>query len=280
MILGRLLDMRGHAVAWREVVALFSARRELLLVMAWRDLTDRYAGQMLGAAWAVLSPLLMMGTYLVAFGLIFRGRLGIDDDGSAYIAYMLAGLAPWMATQDCLARAATAISGQANLVKQIVFPSEILPLRIVFSSLPTLLIGLVVTIPLAIYSGAWRIEGLFLLLPLALCFFAILLAGFSLWLAAIGVFARDIKDLITFLLGIGLFLHPILYPPGSIPVWLEPWFVLSPFSHMIWCFRDALTPTGPLHIWSWIIFPALSLIVFTTGWRGYRMLKPSFGNIL
>jgi len=280
MILTRVLDIQANLASWQEATSLVSQRRALLAVMTWRDLTDRYAGQALGAAWAAISPLLLMATYLLAFGVIFRGRIGPVDNGEEYVAYMLAGLVPWMAMQDCLGRATGAITGSANLVKQVVFPSELLPLRVALSSMPTLLIGLIVTIPIAIASGASHAVGLLVLLPIALVSFLLLLAGLAFWLAAIGVFARDIKDLISFLLGIGLFLHPVLYPPASVPDWLAPWFVLSPFSHMIWCFRDALTVSTPEHVWSWLVFPLVSVAAFTTGWRGYRMLKPTFGNVL
>ena len=234
MNLGRVFDLGSNLDAGREALSLLRTRGSLLLAMTWRDLTDRYAGQVLGTTWAVLSPLLMMATYLMAFGLIFRGRLGVTDDGTGYLAFMLAGLVPWMAMQDCLSRAPTAITGQASLVKQIVFPSEILPLRVALSSLPVLAIGLAVTIPIVIFSGSWHLFGLTVLLPIAIICYILFTAGVTLWLAAIGVFARDIKDLVTFLLGIGLFLHPVLYPTASVPVWLNPWFVISPFSHVIW----------------------------------------------
>jgi lipopolysaccharide transport system permease protein len=280
MIVARILDMRAHVEALRELATLMHDRWSLLVTMTWRDLSDRYAGQVLGAAWAVISPLMAMATYLIAFGVIFRGRLGPTDDGTRFVAFMLAGLVPWMAMQECLGRATGAITNHANLVKQIVFPSEILPLRVALSTLPLLLIGLLVTIPISIVGGAWHPLGLLVLLPAATACLMLLLAGLSFWLAAIGVFARDVKDLVTFLLGIGLFLHPVLYPPDNVPAWLSTFFVASPFSHMIWCYRDALTLIDSSHAWSWVIFPLVSILAFTTGWRGYRMLKPSFGNVL
>lgn len=280
MILSRILDVRAHGAAVGEASRLTSERAALLRAMTWRDLVDRYAGQAFGAAWAIISPIMLMATYIVAFGLIFRGRLGSVDDGTAYITFMLAGLLPWMMIQDCLSRAPTAVTGQANLVKQIVFPSELLPMRVALSSLPVLAIGLLFAIPLAIWSGAWTPAGLLLKLPMAVVLLLVMLLGIAFWLAAIGVFARDLKDLVTALLGIGLFLHPVLYPPASVPAWLEPVFLASPFSYVIWCFRDALSTAAPGQLWHWVTFAGLSVLAFTTGWRVYRMLKPTFGNAL
>jgi lipopolysaccharide transport system permease protein len=280
MILTRILDVRAHWGAGREIAALVRQRAPLILAMTVRDLKDRYAGQALGVTWAVLAPLLMMAVYLLAFSLIFKGRIGAGDDGSAYTAYLLAGLVPWMTLQEILSRATTAITGQANLVKQIVFPSEVLPLRVALAALPTMGIGLAVIIPVALWSGRWSVLGLVVLLPLCLACFVLLTAGVAFWLAAIGVFLRDIKDIIGFLMSVGLFLHPVLYPPGAAPAWLEAMFLASPFSHMLWCFRDALVAAAPQPTWSWLIYPLASVVIFTTGWRGFRMMKPTFGNVL
>ena len=248
--------------------------------MTRRDVVDRYAGQVLGSSWAVIAPLLTMATYVFAFGVIFKSRIGPDDDGTGYVAFALAGLVPWMGLQEGLSRSTAAITGNGNLVKQIVFPSEILPLKVALGTLPTLIIGLLPTICVSAVAGRLDPLGLLVLLPVALACYILLLAGLSYLLAAVGVFVRDVKDLIAFLLTIGLFLHPVLYTPASTPVWLAPIFIISPFSHMIWCFRDALIGRDPSHAWSWVLFPIVSILAFVLGWRTFRMLKPTFGNAL
>jgi lipopolysaccharide transport system permease protein len=275
----KFLNFKANVHAGRQVAMLLRERGPLILAMTRRDIRDRYAGQALGVAWAFLSPLLIMTVYVMAFGLIFKGRIGTGDDGSAYIAYLLAGLVPWLTLQEILSRATTAVTDQANLVKQIVFPTEILPMRIAFAAFPTLAIGLLVVIPLALWSGHWSAIGLFVLLPVCLLCFVVLVTGLAFWLAAIGVFLRDIKDIVGFLMSVGLLLHPILYPPGAAPSWLEALFLASPFSYMIWCFREALVAT-PQPAWVWVIYPAVSFLLFATGWRAFRVLKPTFGNAL
>jgi lipopolysaccharide transport system permease protein len=280
MLFARLVDFRGNFSAAMQAVQLLWRRRELLLEMTRRDVVDRYAGQVLGSSWAIIAPLLTMATYLFAFGLIFRSRIGPDDDGTGYVAFALAGLVPWMGLQEGLSRSTTAIVGNGNLVKQIVFPSEVLPLKVALATLPALMIGLVATVGVSAIAGRLDPLGLLVLLPTALVCYILLLAGLSYLLAAIGVFVRDVKDLIAFLLTIGMFLHPILYTPAGTPNWLGPVFVLSPFSHMIWCFRDALIGRDPQHAWSWVVFPIVSVLSFVLGWRTFQMLKPTFGNAL
>jgi homopolymeric O-antigen transport system permease protein len=280
MLYSRLIDVRSNWDATLGAARLLWRRRELLFEMTRRDVVDRYAGQVLGSAWAIIAPLLTMATYMLAFGVIFRSRIGPGDNGAGYVAFALAGLVPWMGLQDCLSRATTAIVGNGNLVKQIVFPSEVLPLKVALGTLPALTIGLVATIGVSTIAGRLDPLGLLVLLPIALVCYILFLAGLSYVLAAIGVFVRDVKDLIAFLLTIGLFLNPILYTPAGTPSWLRPLFLASPFSYMIWCFRDALIGRDPAHAWSWLVFPILSISAFVLGWRTFRMLKPTFGNAL
>ena len=276
----RVLDFNANLHAVQEAADLLWQRRALLFEMARRELTDRYAGQALGSAWAIIAPTLLMATYLFTFTFIFKGRLGADDNGAGYMAYVLAGLVPWLGLQDGLSRASMAIVGSSNLVKQIVFPGEILPMKVTLATLPGLLIGLVAAIALAAIAGRLSLFGLFILLPIAVFFYLIMLAGFSYFLASFGVFLRDTKDLVAFFLSVGLFLHPVLFPPGAAPAWLNYIFYASPFSHMIWCFRDALIGPELHYSWSWLVFPIVSVVVFLLGWRTFRMLKPSFGNVL
>jgi lipopolysaccharide transport system permease protein len=280
MLHSRVLDVRTNFHAFVEAIKLLWYRRELLLEMTRRDVVDRYAGQMLGSAWAIIVPLLTMATYLLAFGVIFRSRIGPDDNGSVYVAFALAGLVPWMGLQEGLSRSTAIIVVNSNLIKQIVFPSELLPLKVALATLPGVAIGLGVTVAVAALAGLPSLFGLLVLLPAVLVLYVLLLAGLCYILAAIGVFVRDIKDLVAFLLSIGLFLHPILYTPSGTPSWLWPLFFLSPFSHVIWCFRDALIGSAVQHTWSWVILVFLSISSFVVGWRTFRMMKPTFGNAL
>lgn len=280
MLFLRLVNLKSNMAAAAEAWNTLRTRRGLIFEMTRRDIADRYAGQVLGIGWAIATPLLTMGTYVFAFAFLFRGRLGPHDNGMGYIAYVLCGLVCWMAISECLSRSATAVTGNANLVKQIVFPNEILPLKVALATLPSLFIGLIVTAIASAFSGGLTLVGCFVLLPLAVCFYVLLLSGIGFMLAALGVFVRDIKDMVAFFTGIGMFLHPILYPPASTPGWLKPLFMLSPFSHMIWCFRDAMLGFDPAHAWSWLIYPLVSILFFVIGWRLFRMMRPLFGNAL
>jgi lipopolysaccharide transport system permease protein len=234
----------------------------------------------LGAAWAIGAPLLTMAVYVFAFTVLFRGRLGPTDNGLKYTAYVLAAMVPWLALQDAVMRATVCVSGSASLVKQIVFPTEVLPLKVVLATIPALLVGLMVTVVLAIAAGATNAFGILVLLPIAVALLLLMCAGLAYILAAVGVFLRDIKDIVNVLLMIGFFLHPIIYPPTQVPRWLGRVFAISPFTHVIGCFRDALVDGAVTRPWSWLISLVTALVLTVIGWRVFRMLRPSFGNAL
>jgi lipopolysaccharide transport system permease protein len=143
-----------------------------------------------------------------------------------------------------------------------------------------MLVGISVVVPLAIASGKATLFGLGVLLPTVTLLFVVLISGICYVLAAVGVFLRDVREVVGFLLSIGLFLHPILYPPQNVPGWLNELFALSPFSHLIWCFRDALVHGAIMHPISWIALMICALVSLVAGWRIFAMLQPTFGNAL
>jgi len=138
----RLFDPIANLAALAEASTFVRRYRLLIAEMTRREITDRYAGQVLGAAWAIGGPLLTMAVYVFAFTVLFRGRLGPNDNGLRYTAYVLAAMVPWLALQDVLNRSTVCVSGSASLVKQIVFPTEVLPLKVVLASIPALVVGL------------------------------------------------------------------------------------------------------------------------------------------
>jgi lipopolysaccharide transport system permease protein len=279
-VIARSFDMRGNVLAVSQIIGMLRRHPELIWEMAKRELKDRYSGNALGLAWAVGAPLAIFAANILAFLFIFRVRLGPADTGASYAAYVLAGMAVWVAAGEILGRAPIAVTQSSNLVKQIVFPSEILPLKIVIAGLPTLALCTGVVVVLSFAVGHATLFGICCLLPLATVYFVVMMAGLSYALAGIGVFLRDVKDVVALLLSIGLFLHPILYAPASVPAALETAFLFSPFSHLIWCFRDALFEGRIVHTASWIVCPILSVVFLILGWRVFRSLRPTFGNVL
>jgi lipopolysaccharide transport system permease protein len=254
--------------------------RGLVSAMTGRELTDRYAGQVLGGAWAFIAPMLTMTVYIVVFTFIFQGRLGEIENPAAFTAYALCGLAPWLTMSDVLSRSVVAVVSNGSLVKQIVFPVEVLPIKVVFGCLPTLGIGITAAVVAAAISGVMDWERLAIYLPAVLISFLFFIGGLAYLVSSFGVFLRDLKDIINFILGIGLFLNPVVYPPGGAPDWLQVSFIYNPIANMFFCFHYAIVGGVDPPSQAWIVFPIFAVVVFMLGWRAFRFLKPAFGNVL
>jgi lipopolysaccharide transport system permease protein len=274
----RLLDpvanTRAFLLLWNNV----KQYRELLWEMTQRDVFERQAGLAFGSFWVIGQPLLMMLVYVVVFSFIFTVRLNVHDSGLGYTAFLMAGLVPWLAFQEALGRAPTVILESRSLVKQIVFPIDILPLKVVLSTLVVLGVGLAFPLGLMLFDGTAR-PLFWLLLPIPILSHLALAIGFTYALAAAGVFLRDTRNIVQLFLMVGLFLHPILYAPGMVPAKLEFVFYLSPLSHNIWIYRDAVL--GQLaHPSSWVLGPVTAFLALVLGYRLFRSLSHMFGDAL
>jgi len=263
-----------------RIVALLVKHWELTLELTRRELVDRYAGQVLGAFWALAHPLLLIGVYLFMFGYVFRVRLESRADLPAdYATYLLAGMIPWLALAEVLNKSPTAVTTSATLVKQVVFPVEILPVKTVLGSLLPQAIGLIV---LAGYllATTGRLPATFLTLPFLIALQIVGMAGLAMALAAVGVFLRDLKDIVQIFTLLGIYLVPVLYLPAMIPEAIRPLLYANPLAYLIWCYQDLCYFGSFAHPMAWLVTGASSLASFAIGWRIFRRLKPLFGNAL
>jgi lipopolysaccharide transport system permease protein len=286
MKLLHVLNPVAYLPSVASLYRLLAARRLLLWEMGKRDIRDRYVGQTLGVYWAVLTPLLTMAVYLFIFAFVFRIRMPASTmDGMAqgwggsYALYLLSGLIPWMGFQEVMNRATAAVTGNANLVKQVIFPLEILPLKILLSAF--LAQGVALAIFLA--YGLLRFgppSPMILLLPWLFLVQLLASAGIALLLAAVAPFFRDIKDLVGLFCFVLIYAMPIFFTQDMLPSGMYRLLMLNPFSHMIECYHDALYWGAFMSPWSWLIFPVVSVALFALGCRTFTVLKMYFGNVL
>ncbi|MCM2313767.1 MAG: ABC transporter permease [Thermoanaerobaculia bacterium] len=271
---------KGNLQAFTELARLLTRHRQLAIELARREISERYAGQWFGTFWAIGHPLALILVYIFVFGFVFKTRIGGTTDLPLdYTAYMLSGLIPWLAFQESMGKASTVITANANLVKQVIFPIEVLPIKGVIATLVTQCVFLVM---LAVYAlaTAQTLLWTYLLLPLLLVLQALAMIGVSYSLAAIGAYFRDVKDFVQVFCSVAFFLLPILYLPAAVPSAVRPVLYANPFSYLIWCYQDVLYFGRLEHPWAWCVFVSLSLFVFIVGYRIFRKLKPMFGNVL
>jgi lipopolysaccharide transport system permease protein len=254
------------------------ARRELIGALVARELRDRHAGQMLGVLWAYGHPLILMLIYMVLFAYVFPARFGSGAAMTDYSVNVFAGILSWLSFQDVLSRAPSVMLGHAALVKQIVFPTEVLPVKAALAGAVPYSVALVFVIGFAALQGT--LTWFAALLPLVILCQLAAMIGVTFMLSALGVFLRDLRDIIGVFCTINLFAQPILYNPLAVPHALNWVFVLNPFSYLVWCWQDALFYGGLRHPAAWIVLPIGSAAVLALGWQIFERLRYQFGDAL
>ena len=272
--------LTGNRSALVEILSTLYKHRELLREMAKREITDRYIGQFFGAIWAIVHPLLMMLLFIFIFAYVFKTKIGGTYEMPLdYTTYILSGLIPWMACQEVLSKSCTVITANANLVKQVVFPLEVLPAKSVVVAYLSQLIATLLLLAYIIFIGG-GVAATNLLLPVLLFFQFFALLGFSYFLAVVGVYLRDTKDFIQLFTTVGVYLMPVLYLPEMVPKIFRPLLYLNPFSYLVWCYQDALYFGRIEHPVAWVVVSFGSFFVFVLGYRTFRKFKVFFGNVL
>ena len=129
---------------WQPAMALLSEHRGLVRSMVRRDLSSRYKGSIIGPAWAIITPAVMIIIFTAIFSGIFGARFGAQGGHLSFAIYLFCGLLPWIAFSDGVQRSTTSLTDNVNLVKRVVFPTEALPVNLALSGIAQQLIGTVV----------------------------------------------------------------------------------------------------------------------------------------
>lgn len=270
----------GPVSTLRPLATSLAKNRRITWELAKREHADRYAGQAFGVVWAIVHPLFLIGLYVFVFKFVFKQNFGGTDElPFDYTVYLLSGLVCWLSSQDALIRSCSAIVSKSDLVRQVVFPLEILPVKVVLSSLFTLAVSIAVIVGyVAITFG--RIPLVYLMLPLLVALQALFLTGIGFVLAVTGVFMRDIKDFIQVFATAGVYLMPVVYLPDMVPPLFKPFLYLNPFSYLVWCFQDVLFFGRIEHPVAWVVCLVGGSMVLLWGYRLFDRLRPAFGSVI
>lgn len=248
--------------------------------MVRRDLRGQFAGQFFGAFWIFGHPIIQFCVYIFIFAVVFKTRIETSVDlPRDYTTYILVGLVPWLFIQQSLVRASTSLVAQANLVKQVVFPIEVLPCCAVLVSLVPLVVGLAVIAAYTLVTQG-MLPWTYVLLPLVVALSISLMTGIGFMLGIATPFFRDLKDVIQVITIVGVYVIPAFYLPQWIPDQLRFLIYLNPFSYVIWVYQDTLYFGYIAHPWSWLFFAIGSLAALTLGYRAFRSIKLFIADVL
>jgi lipopolysaccharide transport system permease protein len=256
--------------------------RGLIRVMVRRDILGRYRGSFGGAFWTVINPLLLMLTYFFVFGVVLRSRFGADNSRTGWALYFLAGMIPWLAFSEAVGRAPSVMLDHRNFVKKLVFAVETLPVNLVVAGLVTEFFAVLLYCGF-LFAVRGSVPPTVAWLPLILIPQVLFTAGLSWFLAALGVFVRDLGQIIGFVLTLWFFLTPICYPetqwkelpPAAVAMLsTNPIFVLVRAYRAI--FMDQHAPD--LHsLWKLAV---IGLVLFLAGHAWFYKLRKSFPDML
>ena len=270
--------MQAHRTIWRPLWQLPS-RAELIFSFAKRELLGRYKGSVLGIAWAVLTPVVMIAIFTFIFAGIFGARFGASDSHWDYALYLFCGLLPWTMFQESLQQSAHTIVTHANLVKRVVFPLETLPAAQVVAALGTQLFATVALL-IATIIIRQRLELTALWLPVLLIPQLLFTLGASWLIASLGVFLRDITQGITLLLMAWMYLTPIIYPESIVPDRFRPLMNFNPFTALVRSYRRTFLE-GAAPDWSGLAyFAAFALVIFVFGYWWFARTRKSFADVV
>lgn len=264
--------VRPLVLVWRQ--------RVLLRRMTWREISLRYRESVLGTVWAVLNPLLMLAIYTFVFGYMLKTKWpGQGDNKLLFAVTLFAGLIVNTLFAETVNNSTKVIVENANYVKKVVFPLEMLPLVVLGSAL----FHAAVSFGILLVAGALVGTGLhwtMLLLPLVVAPIVLATAGVAWVLAALGVFLRDAAQIVGFVTAFMMFLSPIFYPLSSFPPAMQRLLFLNPLTLPVVQVRQVVID-GALPAWRDLgISYAVGLVVAAFGLWLFERTRRGFADVV
>jgi lipopolysaccharide transport system permease protein len=250
--------------------------RELVYFMIWRDVKVRYKQTMLGAAWAIIQPVMTMLVFTFLFGKVAK----LPSDGIPYPVFSYAALLPWGLFVNALNQGSRSLVTHNNMVTKIYFPRLILPLASVFAGMVDFIIAFVILIGLMFYykvTPAWNIIWT---LPLYLLLALVTALGVALWLSAVNVKYRDVNQALPFLTQFWLFATPVAYSSSVISAKWQIVYSLNPMAGVVNGFRWSLLGSGNGPDTAFWVSVAISILVLVTGLFYFRSTERTFADTI
>jgi lipopolysaccharide transport system permease protein len=272
---------------WAALPKLFASplrtiaqNQRLIRSMARRDILARYRGSFGDVFWTILNPLLLMATYFFVFGIVLQSRFPGDQSRTGFALYFLAGMLPWLAFSEPVGRAASVILEHRNFVKKLVFPLDTLPVNHVVAGLVTELFGAGVFVA-ALLIIRHSVPAAVLWLPVLLVPQLLFTLGICWFLAALGVYMRDLGQIMALVLTIWFFITPICYqestalsPVITALMHQNPLYVLVRGYRAVFLEGHAPELAPVLKLW------AIALALFFLGHVWFYRLRKSFADVI
>ena len=251
------------------------AYRELFIVLAWRDVAVRYKQAALGAAWAVLRPLIAVFILTIIFGRVAQLPA---EPGVPYAVMVYAGMLPWMLISTILNDASNSLVGNANMISKIYYPRIVTPAASAVVSLVDFAISFVVfclMMAAFLYVPSWKI----VFLPVFVVYAVAMALGPALYLASLNVRYRDFRFIVPFVVQFGLYVSPVGFSSAVVPEGWRLLYSLNPAVSAIDGFRWAVLG-GKIWWPGFALGLAVTALMLWGGVRAFRRTERSFADYI
>ena len=273
--------MLKHQVSLKHLFSSVAENRNLAFKLAKREFTQRFQGSFLGWSWVIFTPLLTAIVFTFVFSAVFQARWqpGVETGTFDFALILLTGVAIHSAFVEMLSRAPNLIIGNPSYVTKVIFPIEILPVVILINALLNMLLALVIVI-----LGKLLLNGD---LPVTIAFFPFVLIPYiffllalNLFFATIGVFFRDISQLVALVITLSMFLTPIFYPVSAVPPAFQTAMFLNPLTFVVEQAREVLLFGRAPDFWGLAIYLITSLVALAASYWLFQRLRSAFADVV
>mgnify|MGYP002772610502 FL=1 len=246
--------------------------RELLKTNVKKDIRGKYKASFLGVLWSFINPLLQVLVYAIVFPYIMKVQT------ENYLVFLICGIIPWTWFTSSIAGGAGCITNNANLIKKVYFPREILPISVVTSGMINFLISCII-IAIFVIGGGLGLSWHLVFLPLVVLVQYVISLAFAFIVSSLNVYIRDTEYAVAFILNLAFYATPVLYSiemfQGSWMIWL---FRLNPMAHLINAYRDIFYVHEIPNIGNLLIWLVISLALLSVSYKIFKKLEKRFAE--
>ncbi|WP_434721747.1 ABC transporter permease [Mesorhizobium sp. RIZ17] len=262
-----------------------TGERELVFLLIGREIAGRYRGSVLGLLWTLINPLFMLAVYTFVFGVVMKSRWTIPGHESAthstgeFAIILFCGLIVFQFFAEVVSQAPGLIVANANYVKKIVFPIHVLPIVSAGAALFHAAVSLLVLLVFA-YAVFGSIPATLAWAPVVFTPLLLLVLGIAWLLASIGVYFRDMNQIVTPLVTATVFLSPVFFQRTALPTWLQPWLSLNPIAVPVEGFRNVVI-FGVQPDWAALgNYSLVAIVIAFLGYQFFQKTRRGFADVL
>lgn len=251
---------------------------DLIFNLTKRDVESRYRGTSLGIVWSLLNPVIMLSIYSFIFGFVFKARWGLTLNEN-YTLIMFTGLLVHSFMAECLGKATTIYVYNVSYVKKILFPLESLCWVSVLGALFQFLMGSIVFAVFCIFFKQ-QVSLMVLLVPIVMLPLILLSYSISLFFSSLGVYLRDMGQVISVLIALMLFMSPIFYPITSVPEQYRMLIYINPLTFIVESLRDVVLYGKLFKLEGYAIYWGISIILYCLSMAWFEKVRKGFADVL